>query len=106
MLYEMRVYQHVDGKAGAVRARFETEVVPRFPNHGIDLVGVFEDAETGMLTYITRFEDEAARKAAWASFGSDASWQAAKAASEADGPLMSKQVSRVLSPIVPGLQLS
>ena len=62
----------------------------RFPDHGIELVGAFVDAATGRLTYLTRFPDEEARAAAWASFGSDPGWQAAKKASEVDGPLVVK----------------
>lgn len=105
MIYEMRVYEHADGRADAVRKRFETEVAPRLPAHEIDLVGVFTDAETGMLTYITRFADEAARKRGWASFGDDAGWRAAKAASEKDGPLVVRQRVSVLEDPLPGLPL-
>ncbi|MBF9036112.1 NIPSNAP family protein [Rhodobacterales bacterium HKCCE2091] len=106
MLYELRVYEHVDGRADQVRERFEREVAPRFPEHGIELLGAFTDAETGMLTYLTRFPDDEARKAAWASFGGDAGWKAAKAASEVDGPLISKQRMSVLTPVIPGLPIS
>lgn len=103
MLYEMRVYEHVEGCADKVRQRFIDEVVPRLPQHGIELVGVFTDADNGMLTYLTRYEDEDARDKAWASFGGDEGWKAAKAASEVDGPLIAKQRKTVLTPIVPGL---
>ena len=105
MLYEMRVYEHVDGQAEAVRQRFETEVAPRFPSHGIELVAAFTEAETGMLTYLTRFPDEDARKKAWASFGADEVWLAAKKASEVDGPLIAKQRATVLAPAMTGLPL-
>ena len=105
MIYEMRVYEHVEGCADAVRRRFEAEVAPRFPSHGIDLVGVFTDAESGMLTYLTRFPDEEARRAAWASFGADAGWKEAKARSEVDGPLISKQRANLLYPVMAGLPI-
>lgn len=103
MLYEMRVYEHVEGCADKVRQRFIDEVVPRLPAHGIELLGVFTDADSGMLTYLTRYEDEEARDKAWASFGGDEGWKAAKAASEANGPLIAKQHKTVLKPLVPGL---
>ena len=106
MIYEMRVYEHVDGRADAVRERFEAEVVPRFPSHGIELVGVFTDADTGMLTYFTRFPDDEARKKAWASFGADAGWKEAKARSEVDGPLIAKQRASVLRPVMDGLPIA
>ena len=105
MLYEMRVYEHVEGRDDAVRQRFENEVVPRFAKHGIELLGVFVAPESGYLTYLTRFADDAARKAAWASFGADPEWKAIKAASEVDGPLIARQVATVLNPAIAGLPL-
>ena len=106
MIYDLRVYEHAEGSADAVRERFIAEVASRFPNHGIDLVGAFVDAATGRLTYLTRFSDEAARDAAWASFGSDPGWQAAKKASEANGPLVVKQHVSLLSPAMADLPLA
>lgn len=105
MLYEMRVYEHVEGRAEAVRQRFEGEVIPRLSKHGIELLGVFVEPQAGNLTYLTRFADEAARKAAWASFSADPEWKAIKVASEADGPLIARQVATVLNPAVSGLPL-
>ncbi|MBM9593190.1 NIPSNAP family protein [Roseitranquillus sediminis] len=106
MIYEMRVYEHIDGKADDVRRRFEAEVAPRFPSHGIELVGAFVDADSEMLTYLTRFPDEEARKKAWASFGADAGWKDAKARSEVEGPLIAKQRASVLRPVMPGLPIA
>lgn len=105
MIYEMRVYEHAAGQAEAVRTRFEAEVAPRFPKHNIDLVAAFVEDETGHLVYLTRFPDEASRKAAWESFGSDPDWLAAKKASEVDGPLVEKQRKSVLSPAIAGLPI-
>jgi hypothetical protein len=105
MLYEMRVYEHVDGRADAVRKRFETEVAPRFPSHGIELVAAFTEADSGMLAYVTRFRDEDSRKSAWASFGADEGWLEAKRASEVNGPLIAKQRATVLLPVLEGLPL-
>jgi hypothetical protein len=106
VLYEIRVYEAVQGRAEAMRERFRREVVPRMPRHGIELLGVFvAPSEDGRLTYLTRFADESARKAAWASFQSDAEWLAAKSASEVDGPLLDKQTISILSPAQAGLLL-
>lgn len=107
MIYEIRVYEAVEGRADAMRARFKDVVATTFfPRHGIELIGAFVAPEDdGRLTYMTRFKDEAARKAAWAAFGGDAEWAAAKKASETDGPLLKSQTVSVLSPMVAGLQL-
>ena len=86
MIYEIRVYEAVDGKAEAMKARFKNEVVKRFPGHGIELLGVFESAtEAARLTYLTRFKSEDDRSKAWAAFGGDPDWCAVKAASEWTG---------------------
>jgi hypothetical protein len=106
VLYEMRTYEHADGRADAVRERFKFEVATRFPDHGIELLAAFTGDDTGMLTYLTRFSDAATRDAAWASFGRDEGWLSAKAASEANGPLVTKQRKSVLLPVMPELPLA
>jgi hypothetical protein len=106
VIYEIRVYEAVDGKAAAMKARFKNEVVKRFPSHGIELVGVFESAtEASRLTYLTRFKSEDDRNKAWAAFGADPEWRVVKAASEVNGPLLRSQTVSVLLPAVAGLLL-
>ncbi|WP_441280718.1 NIPSNAP family protein [Tardiphaga sp. 862_B3_N1_1] len=108
MIYEIRVYEAAEGKADAMRRRFLDIVAAKFfPRHGIELIGAFAaQTEDGRLTYMTRFSDEDARKKAWAAFGADQEWAAAKAASETGGPLLKNQVISVLSPAAAGLLLS
>jgi hypothetical protein len=107
LIYEIRVYEAVEGRAEAMRRRFcDTVAVTFFPRHGIELVGAFTaPAEDGRLTYMTRFANEDARKQAWTSFAADPEWVAVKAASETDGPLLKNQVVSVLSPAIAGLLL-
>jgi hypothetical protein len=107
MIYEIRIYEAHEGRADAMKARFKTEVVKRFPLHGIELLGVFEsNSETNRLTYLTRFASEDDRGKAWAAFGADPGWRAVKAASEVDGPLLKNQTVSVLSPAMAGLLLA
>ena len=107
MIYEVRVYEPVAGRAAALRTRFETEVVSRFAKHGIELLGLFATPEAeGRLTYMTRFADEDARKTAWAAFGADPEWKAIKSASEVDGPLMASSTVSILHPLLPTLPLT
>lgn len=106
MIYEIRVYEAAEGKAQAMRLRFKEHVVPRLPQHGIELLGVFEaPTEDGRLTYLTRFKSEDDRTKAWAAFGADSKWHEIKAASEVGGPLLKNQTVSVLSPAVAGLLL-
>jgi heme-degrading monooxygenase HmoA len=107
VIYEIRVYEAVDGKADAMKTRFKNEVVKRLPGHGIELLGVFESAtDASRLTYLTRFKSEEERSQAWAAFGADPEWRAIKAASEVNGPLLKNQTVSVLSPAVAGLLLA
>jgi NIPSNAP len=107
VIYEIRVYEAHEGKTDAMKARFKTEVVKRFPEHGIELLGVFEsENDVSRLTYLTRFKSEADRTTAWAAFGADPEWRAIKAATEVDGPLLKAQTVSVLSPAVAGLLLA
>ena len=57
MIYEIRVYEAVEGRADAMRRRFADNVATTFfPRHGIELVGAFKaPVEDGRLTYMTRF---------------------------------------------------
>jgi hypothetical protein len=65
MIYEIRVYEAVVGKAEAMRQRFKMHAVPLLPKHGIELIGVFEaPEEDNLLTYLTRFNSEDDRAAA------------------------------------------
>jgi len=106
LIYEIRVYEAAEGKAQAMRSRFKQHVVPRLPQHGIELLGVFEaPTEDGRLTYLTRFKSEDDRTKAWAAFGADGEWRDIKAASEVNGPLLKNQTVSVLSPAVAGLLL-
>jgi heme-degrading monooxygenase HmoA len=107
VIYEIRVYEAHGGKEDAMKARFKTEVVKRFPGHGIELLGVFEsESDASRLTYLTRFRSEEDRTKAWAAFGADPEWRAVKAATEIDGPLLKAQTVSVLSPAVAGLLLA
>ena len=91
VIYEIRVYEAVEGKANAMRSRFKNEVIPRMPRHGIELVGAFvSPIEDGKLTYLTRFANEEARQKSWASFGADPEWKALVAETEKDGRLWTK----------------
>jgi hypothetical protein len=105
VIYEIRIYEAADGKADAMKARFKNEVVKRLPDHGIELLGVFESHDASRLTYLTRFKSEADRTKAWAAFGADPEWLVVKAATELNGPLLKNQTVSVLSPTVAGLLL-
>jgi hypothetical protein len=109
MIYEIRTYTPVKGRAAAMRARFLEHVAKEFfPKHGIELVAVFtpQDVSDERLVYVTRFSGEQTRAAAWQAFSSDADWAQIKKASEAEGPLLETQQVSILTPAMAGLVLS
>jgi hypothetical protein len=52
----------------------------------------------GAIIYLLAFPDRDAIASSWAAFRADEEWRAGKAASEADGPLVERIESRVLTP--------
>lgn len=100
-LYEMRVYEAPEGKLDALHARFRDHTTKLFTKHGMTNVGYFVpqgDNPDRRLVYFLAYPDRAARDASWQAFLADPDWKAAHAASERDGPLVSKIVSQFLVP--------
>jgi hypothetical protein len=94
MIYELKKYVPANGKAIALKERFEKVTLPIFARVGIHVEHVFENpAEPEALYYLTSFDSTERRDAAWKAFGADAEWRSAKAASETDGPLLGSQTS-------------
>lgn len=101
MIHELRIYTAHPGKMGPLLARFRDHTLRLFEKHGIVNVGYWTNAIGGRndeLWYILGYEDLAQRERAWAAFMADPEWQAARAASEADGPLVHHLENRILAP--------
>ncbi len=100
--FEMRTYTANPGKLAALHTRFREHTNALFVKHGMDLVGYWTptDAETAAdtLIYILAYPSREAREASWKAFSADPAWITAKAASEVDGPLVSKVVSVFMKP--------
>jgi hypothetical protein len=101
MIYELRIYQAHPGKLAPLMARFRDHTLRLFEKHGIKNVGYWTNHIGGRsdeLWYIVAFEDLGSRDAAFAAFAADPEWQAARAASEADGPLVHHIENRIMRP--------
>lgn len=102
MIYQLRVYWAAPGKLDALNARFRNVTLPLFARHKMKVIGFWTPAprteESGDLVYMMAFPDAAALDAAWTAFRADPDWQAGKAASEADGPLLTKLTNTLLDP--------
>jgi hypothetical protein len=92
MLYELRVYDAMPGKLGALNDRFANHTTGFFDNHKIGMVGFWTAVigTSNQLTYILSFDDMADREDKWNAFQSDPGWHKARAESERDGILVAR----------------
>ncbi|WP_150308415.1 NIPSNAP family protein [Planctomonas psychrotolerans] len=101
-IFELRTYYTAPGKLAALETRFRDHTLALFRKHGLEVVGFFTptdgDGVGNTLVYLMAFESRAAADAAWESFRADPDWIAAKAASEADGPVVDRVESVFLDP--------
>jgi hypothetical protein len=100
MIYEYRAYYAMPGRMPDIQKRFADVTMKLFEKHGIKVVGFWEPAigQSNELVYICAYQDLAERERVWASFMADPEWQAARKASEANGPLISHFVNKIWRP--------
>ncbi len=101
MIYELRVYHCLPGRLPALLKRFENATLKIWERHGIRQAG-FWTVEVGSsnqdLYYLLAWESMAEREKKWATFAADPEWQAARAASEKDGPILASYSNSFLKP--------
>jgi hypothetical protein len=100
--FEMRTYYAAPGKLEALHARFRDHTNALFAKHGMTIVGFWvpSDKDKGAdntLVYLLAFPNRAAREKAWDDFRKDPVWIAARDASEANGKLVDKIDSVMLT---------
>jgi hypothetical protein len=100
MIYEYRAYYVMPGRMPDIQRRFAETTMKLFAKHGITVVGFWEPmiGESNELVYICQFEDLAHRDRAWGAFIADPEWQAAKKATEANGPIVERVVNKIFRP--------
>ena len=100
MIYELREYVAKPDAADKLHERFRETTLPLFARHGLNVTGFWVDAEDpSRIVYLLSFPDAEAQRRAWQSFQNDEDWKQAKAASEADGPIVASMASRTLEPV-------
>ena len=100
--FELRTYTAAPGKLDALHARFRNHTNRLFVKHGMKIVGFWvpSDKDKGAdntLVYMLEYPDRAAREKAWEAFRQDPEWIAARDASEANGKLVDKVDSVMLT---------
>jgi hypothetical protein len=94
-VFEMRTYYAAEGKLDALNTRFRNHTLKLFAKHGMTNLGYWMPIENkdNRLIYVLAYDSNEAREKAWQNFIADPEWKQAKAASEANGPLVSKAES-------------
>ena len=101
MIYELRLYYPMPGKAPALLQRFEGHTVKIWERMGIRLVGFWTTLigeHNQQLTYMLAWESMAEREKVWSAFAADAEWIKVAAKSEREGPLVQNIANQILRP--------
>lgn len=99
MIHEFKTYRATAGNTKALIDRFEKFTLPILTRMGVKVLHCWTaEAEPDAFFYMVQFESMQASKDAWAAFGADPEWKAAKAASETNGPLLASQSTVYLQP--------
>jgi hypothetical protein len=101
MIYELRVYHCISGRLPALLKRFDTVTLELWKRHGIRQAGFWTVAigdSNQDLYYLLQWESLAEREKKWNSFMADPEWQAKRADSEKDGPIIASISNTILQP--------
>jgi len=98
---EIREYRAAPGKLPDLLHRFATDNPPLFRRHGIRVLAAWADEARGVLTYIVPWGSDALRESTWAAFVSSEAWNAVKARTEMEGPLIESIRTTVYDDLTP-----
>jgi NIPSNAP protein len=101
MIYELRVYHCVPGRLPDLIRRFDTITLKLWEKHGIHQAGFWTVAIGGSnqdLYYFLKWDSLAERERKFAAFGADPEWIAARAQTEANGPIVASITNQILTP--------
>jgi hypothetical protein len=98
-VFEMRTYYCHPGRLEALNKRFREHTNRLFVKHGMELVGYWMPIDKpDVLVYVLAYPSRDAAAKAWTAFRGDADWNAARKASETEGPIVLKVDSVYMSP--------
>jgi hypothetical protein len=101
MIYELRNYHCLPNRLPALLKRFNDHTLRIWERHGIRQAGFWTTLvgqSNHELTYMLAWESLAEREQKWTAFQADPEWQAARADSEKDAPILSNVASQFLLP--------
>ncbi|MBY8876218.1 NIPSNAP family protein [Actinacidiphila acidipaludis] len=98
MIFELREYIALPGRAEELHRRFAEDTLDLFDDVGLDLRGFWHEVgERWRIVYLCAFADTAEAAAFWETFRADPRWIALKERTEATGPLIEEIVSTYLT---------
>lgn len=101
MIHELRIYHCLPGKLPALNHRFENVTLKMWEKHGIRQAGfwtVLIGENNHDLYYMLEWKDLTEREQKWNAFQADPAWQAARAETEIDGPIVGHISNYILTP--------
>ena len=98
-IFELRTYTAQEGRLADVANRFQNYTNPIFAKHNMVSVGYWIPTDTpNTFVYILAHTSREIAAKNWKEFSADPEWQAAKAQSELNGPIVAKVVSIFMKP--------
>ncbi|HVS15385.1 MAG TPA: NIPSNAP family protein [Thermoanaerobaculia bacterium] len=102
LAFELRVYTAEEGKLEDLQRRFREHTVRLFEKHGMTVVAFWtptdEERAKDTLIYVLSYPSAEARQESWRAFASDPEWQRVYQESHANGPLVAKVESTMMTP--------
>lgn len=93
-VFEIRTYTTPPGKLDALHARFRQHTMKFFERHGMTNIAYWTPQDPALaqttLVYVLAHDSREAARASWEAFSNDPEWQRVRAASEANGPIVTK----------------
>lgn len=101
-VFELRTYTAAPGKLAELNARFRNHTLKFFERHGMKNVAYWTPQDgsraADTIIYVLTHESREAAEKGWQAFSADPEWQKVKAASEANGPIVTKVESVFMTP--------
>ena len=101
MIHELRIYECIPGRLADLNKRFDTITLKLWDKHGIKQAGFWTTVigeSNQALYYLLAWESLADRETKWNAFQLDTEWHAARAKTEANGPIVANVKNFILGP--------
>lgn len=91
MIYELRIYDIIPNRRGALYDRFKKGALRLLKKHRFHLIDMWEPTDAReKLFYLLAWADATERDKCWRAFRMDPAWQKLKTETEEAGPMVTK----------------